>query len=108
MNDTSDATISALPTDEGEALLLLAGELDLSCVEHLWLAAVDALEGHPTRLVVDVSAVTFLNSTTLGTFVRIQRRADELGTSFALRHPTPLVQRLLRLSGLDSQLAVEP
>lgn len=56
---------------------------------------------------VDVSAVTLLTSSVLGTLVRIQAAADEQGTAVILRKPTPIVQRLLRLSGLDALLTLE-
>jgi anti-sigma B factor antagonist len=103
----SDLMFVAHPLDNGDALLPLAGELDLSHAEVVWEAALGALQAAPTRLVVDVSEVTFLTSSMLGTFLRIQAAAKDRGTGFALRRPGPLVQRILRLSGLDSLMDVE-
>ena len=99
--------IDARHTDDGDALLFLAGEVDLSHVDTLWSAAVDALDASPRRLVLDVSAVTFLDSAILGVLIRIHHVAVERATDFTLRRPSPLVQRLLRLTGLDELIPVE-
>jgi anti-anti-sigma factor len=103
----SETRIRAQQTDEG-AMLVLAGDVDLSCVGALWGAAAEALATRPERLVVDVSAVTFLTSSVLGTLIRIQSAGQEQGTAVLLRDPTPIVQRLLLLSGLHAVLPVEP
>jgi anti-sigma B factor antagonist len=103
----SDIMIDSQQTDEGDALLFLAGEVDLSHVDALWRAASSALATTPRRLVLDVSAVTFLDSAILGVLIRINRAADDLGKGFTLRRPSPLVLRLLRLTGLESLISVE-
>lgn len=103
----SDVLIQAQQTDEGDALLFLAGEIDLSHVDTLWAAASSALEDTPARLVVDVSEVTFVDSAILGVLIRINNAATEWGKGFTLRRPSTLVQRLLRLTGLDELISVE-
>lgn len=103
----SHTMIEAQRTDDGEALLVLSGDVDLSSVGVLWDVAAGALAGRPQRLVVDMSAVTFLNSSVLGTLIRVQSAAAEKGIDVVLRRPTPIVQRLLRLSGLEAVLTIE-
>ena len=105
--DTSDTTIGPLRMENGEVLLHLAGELDLSYVDMLWEAAAGALNASPSRLVIDVSAVTFIDSSILGALVRINRAAKEQGASFSLRQPARVVSRLLHLSGLEEEIEVE-
>lgn len=102
MNETIDAS----HTGDGHPLLVLVGEFDLSSVEALEEAARSALGSSPSRIVLDASGVTFLNSSILGALLRIQRRAADQGTGFALQDPSSLVQRLLRLSGLLDQIEV--
>lgn len=103
----SEMTIDVTRTDDGEALFFLRGEVDLSHVETLWTTALNALQPPTDRLVIDVSEVSFLDSSILGTLVRIKRTTDERGMAFALRRPARPVQRLLHLTGLDSEIAVE-
>ncbi len=104
----SNTTIDAQQTDEGDALLFLAGEVDLSHADTLWNTALRALDAEPRRLVADLSAVTFLDSAILGVLIRIHRAAGERGRDFVLQQPSPLVQRLLRITGLESVIRVEP
>lgn len=99
--------IETRETSDGEALLLLVGEVDLSHVDTLWVMATRALETTPTGIVIDLSAVSFIDSSVLGALVRIQRAAKGKGKHFSLRQPAPLVQRVLRLTGLDERLPVE-
>ena len=103
----SDTMIEARETDT-EAILVLAGEIDLSCVCDLRDVARDTLARRPERLVIDVAGVTFITSSVLGALIRISGSARNQGTAFALRNPTPIVLRLLRLSGLETILPVEP
>lgn len=103
----SDVMIEGRRTDDGEPLLFLAGEVDLSHVGVLWEAATQALAVAPSRLVVDLSAVSFVDSSILGTLVRIQRVAEEQGKGFSLRRPAPIVQRVLRLTGLEDRIPIE-
>lgn len=104
----SNTTIDAQLTDEGDALLFLAGEMDLSHVDALWSTALQALDATPRRLVADLSAVTFLDSAILGVLIRIHRAAGDRGRDVILHRPSPLVQRLLRITGLESMIRVEP
>jgi len=103
----SDMLIDVDQTDTSCVLLSLTGEVDLSHVDLLEGAALDALGRHPDRLVIDLSGVTFLTSSILGALVRIQRTASERGAAFALRRPAPIVHRLLQLSSLVARFDIE-
>ena len=104
----NDVMIETRMTDGGEALLFLAGEVDLSHVETLEATATGALDETPSRLVVDLEKVSFVDSSVLGALLRIQRAAERRGTQFSLRQPAPLVRRVLRPTRLDERLPVEP
>ena len=69
----------------------------------------EALRGaagrEPRRLVVDLSDVTFVDSTTLGAFVEA-RAALAGGDAFVLAAPGLEVRRALEVSGLDRHFAV--
>ena len=86
--------------------LLLEGELDLSTVHRFRAAA----EGHAAtqRFVVDVAAVTFIDSTGLGALVDLATRTRRAGGSVVLAHPDQRILRLLELTALDQVFDVEP
>lgn len=103
----SEILIEVQRARKSEAILVLAGDVDLSCVDAIWDVAADALLDKPERLVIDLSAVTFANSSVLGTLIQIQTVGNQQGTVVVLRHPTPIVRRLLHLSRLEDVLPLD-
>jgi anti-sigma B factor antagonist len=91
--------------ERGETLVLsLAGELDLADEPTLREALRRAVERSPTRLVVDLTEVTFVDSTVLGALV--EARSALGGGAFALAAPGLEVRRALEVSGLDRHFQV--
>ena len=91
--------------ERGDVLVLsLAGELDLANVPALREALRSAVERSPKRLVVDLTAVTFVDSTVLGALV--EARSGIGGDAFALAAPGLEVRRALEVSGLDRHFHV--
>ncbi|BCJ49636.1 hypothetical protein Asp14428_11110 [Actinoplanes sp. NBRC 14428] len=60
------------------------------------------------RLDIDMSAVTFLDSSGLGMLVAAQRAATANGISLRLRDPGPMVRMVLEVTNLHETLAGEP
>jgi anti-sigma B factor antagonist len=89
----------------GVVVVRLAGELDLYNAPVLRKAFAKAASRVPDRLVVDLSEVTFVDSTTLGTFVEARSRLGN-GDRFALAAPGLEARRALEVSGLDRHFAV--
>ena len=52
------------------------------------------------RVVVDMSSVTFLDSSALGVLVAARRAASANGMEFALREPGPMVRMVLEVTNL--------
>lgn len=61
-------------------------------------------EGHP-RIVVDLSAVTFLDSSGLGALVACLKSARQAGGDLRIAAPSAQVVMVLQLSNLDRVLA---
>ena len=83
------------------------GEIDVATVEAQraqWLATLD--ERRPRRLVVDMSDVTFLDSTGLGAIVALQRRQRAHGGVVAISNAAPAVERVLQLTGMHLTMEV--
>ena len=82
------------------------GELDLDTVPLLEdaLAAVRAQGGE--RLVLDLRRLTFMDSTGLRLVIRWDTAAREEGFEFAIVPGSDVVQRVIRLTGMDDQLTV--
>lgn len=85
----------------GCTVVAVAGEIDLATAASFQEALGEAIAAEPAGIVVDLSAVTFMDSTGMGALVRARRRADEHGRSVALVGATAGVRRILDLTGLD-------
>lgn len=82
--------------------LVLSGEIDIATVEDLRRAGsrcLDAVEAS-APLEVDMSAVSFIDSSGLGALVSIRRLAESAGHATVLVGLSPSIARLLELTGL--------
>ena len=53
-------------------------------------------------MVVELSDVTFLDSTGIGALVELGRDAEDANAQFVISDPSPRVMRILEMTGLDS------
>ena len=95
------------PSQEKTAVIRLRGELDVTvCVTLAELLAPLADIGLD-RLVIDLSQVDFLDCGTAAVIFEAARKVLPPGELPVVRAQRPLVRRLLRLTGLDSQCVLD-
>lgn len=83
------------------AVLLVSGSVDLDSREKLLAAGRESLgRDDVDGLILDLARVSFMDSTGIGAFVELSRDAEDRGATFAIRNPSPRVQRLVELVGL--------
>jgi anti-sigma B factor antagonist len=83
---------------EGAATVIVVGEIDVAVVHDLAGAIDDALgKGLPT-LVVDLSAVTFCDSSGLGQFLHAARECANRGVAFRIVGASPGVRKVFELT----------
>jgi anti-sigma B factor antagonist len=87
-------------------LVELRGELDISTAPVLRDALADPIDDGVSRIVVDATRVTFLDSTGLGVFLGARQRLPEAGE--LLIACGDQLQRLFRLVALDEQFRFFP
>ena len=93
--------------ENGTALVVrLAGELDLYNADAVREALLAAVERAPRRLVVDLEAVRFIDSTALGVLIEARSKVADR-SSFVLAAPGLETRRALEVSGLDRHFTVE-
>ena len=88
-------------------LVSLAGDIDLPHVAHLRATLSAAAARRPTRIVVDVADVTFMDTAALRTLIAIRRRCVAGGIGFTLRRPSHVVDRLLTITHLTTVFDIE-
>jgi anti-sigma B factor antagonist len=89
----------------GDAVVLrLAGELDLYNTADVTAALEELAADSPSRVIIDLSEVAFVDSTALGTLVEARRQMGANG--LVLVAPGADVSRALEVSGLDQHFTV--
>ena len=92
---------------DGTAVVLTAvGELDIGTSEQLRDAAARYV-GPGARVTLDLSGVTFCDSTGLAALVGIYKRLAAVDGSLLLRNPVPRARNLLTVTGLNRVLTIE-
>ena len=85
---------------DGESVVLWAsGELDLASRQFLIDAVVDVVSARQP-VVVDLSALTFLDSSGIGALAKCRNAAVRLGCRFQVRGATGQVARVLAITGV--------
>jgi anti-sigma B factor antagonist len=99
--------IEADTDDTGRALLRVSGAIDVQSRDALLTAGRAALEGDSPGLVLDLSNVTFMDSTGIGALVELGHDAEDADAGFSLRHPSARVVRILTMTGLGDAWPME-
>jgi anti-sigma B factor antagonist len=84
---------------DGSIVLAVEGDVDLAVAGELQQAGIDAIEAKPTAdICVDVSQVTFMDSTGLGALIQIRNAAPD---RFQLVGVSARLAQLLEITGLS-------
>jgi anti-anti-sigma factor len=95
-------------TSKGEASVVsVIGELDLASSPALEEELERLAAGHAPVVIVDLSALEFMDSTGLSVLVRAHHRSEENGQRFGLVNGSQQVQRLLSLTGVADRLTLQ-
>ncbi len=98
--------VKLISADE-KLLIALTGEIDSATAEDFY-AVVNAIYLHDRKdIVFDCSALTFIDSTTLGTFVKIFKHLKEDGHTFVLRNVQPRIKKLFQICALDTIMEID-
>ncbi len=89
-----------------EAVVILAGEIDLSTAPRLSTVVADLLAEAPARVVLDMAGVTFCDSQGLGTLVVLSRKAALAQSCLVLTNVADFLLRVLDITGLRPALMI--
>jgi anti-sigma B factor antagonist len=96
-----ELTITDVVDTGDKRSLSLVGSIDLSTRDDVVKAATAALAaGGGSALTIDMSGVTFMDSTGIGAIVEISNEARRAKVAFTLEQPSSRVRRILELTGL--------
>lgn len=89
-------------------LVRVRGEIDHHTAARVRNGIDGALfEKRPRRLILDMSAVSFMDSSGLGLIMGRLSVVRELGGSLTVKNPSEAISRIIRLAGMDKILDIE-
>ena len=97
--------------DAGEdlAILVVGGEVDFEVSPQLKARMMRTIKAGRRRLVLDLSDVTFIDSTAIGVIAGAVEKLDEAGGgSLAIVCTHEKVMQIFEITGLDSVITVHP
>lgn len=103
-----DASCSPSIDGDGVLTLAVAGDLDLNSRDSLRELVTTAIRTEDaSRIVVDLAAVTFLDSSAIGVLIGGWRLATETGKGFGLIRARGVVRQVLEVTAVWGHLGIE-
>ncbi len=90
-----------------KAELIVKGEIDVSNAPELRTAIHEALDSNIDSFVIDISQVSYIDSTGIGVLVGARHRAEDESIAFEILNPQPNVLRVLSLLGMVEDLNIK-
>lgn len=101
--------VTAVPEDPRRVVVRPSGEIDMMTAGTLREAIDDALREYaPGEIVVDMSGVTFMDSSGINVLFHSQTHAARRGCGLFISDPPDVVRRVLRVTGVLHLLSTAP
>ncbi len=102
-----DSIVERIERDDRATTVVLAGELDLSTISELHRALDAECSSIPSRLVIDIAAVEFIDSAALHLFIAMSNRLEDGGGSLEIVQVPERLRRTFTITNLDALLLGE-
>jgi anti-anti-sigma factor len=103
---TDDRLEIAVSDVDGDATLLVKGEIDLGTAPQLQAEVSRLVEEGRRRVRVDLRDVTFMDSQGINVLARAHRRLSTEGAALTLVAPSEPVRRILEITGVDRVVTI--
>ena len=85
-------------------LIVASGDVDVTAIDEMSTLLAMAIAGTTDAVILDLSGVTFVDSTALGTILQAVRQVERVGKRLLVVAPDGPVRRLLELTGLAQSI----
>lgn len=92
--------------ENGALHVALSGEIDLGNAEEFYQTVAEGYKATPGNVCFDCEALEFIDSTTLGTFVKILKTVRADGYKMQLKNLQPKIKKLFLICSLDSIMEI--
>ena len=99
--------LSIATSSNGDShVIRVSGEVDVSNKDELNSAIADAQAQDAQEVEVDLTEVSYIDSSGIGVLVAAAHRAADAGTRFFVSHPQRNVARVLSMLGMGEELGL--
>lgn len=91
---------------DGVLSISLSGDIDLANAEAFYQAVTEAYKAEPADILFDCADLNFIDSTTLGTFVKILKEVKSNGHKMKLVSLQAKIKKLFLICSLDSIIQI--
>lgn len=91
---------------DGYLTVALSGDIDSGNAEEFYLAVMDGYKATPANLLFDCAGLDFIDSTTLGTFVKILKAIKTDGYKMKLVNMQAKIKKLFVICSLDTIMEI--
>ena len=99
----AELVIDTAVDQAGARVVIVSGELDISNAASLEATVAAVTAERPRRLIFDLSGLRFMDSAGIAVLIGATAKVDAV----QLRDPSPIVRRVVELTGLSSVLHIE-
>ena len=93
--------------DYDAATIVVIGEFDMTGTARFWARVSETLATNPPSLTVEARGLTFIDSSGLAALIRAREAAKEAGVAFRVSEPSPMLRRIVELTGVVDLLQGE-
>ena len=101
-------TLTSDPIDDTRQVVAVAGEIDLFTAPELKQKLTDAIEGGKSRIVVDLTDTSFLDSTALGVLIGAVKRLRTRDGALVIVNVDQNIAKTFEITGLDQIFTIRP
>ena len=98
--------VKIIGLSEGYLTVALTGEIDFAKADAFYSVVMEGFKGSPANVCFDCSALEFIDSTTLGTFVKILKAIKTEGYTMKLVNLHANIKRLFVICALDKIIEI--
>jgi anti-anti-sigma factor len=102
-NTIPDLKIETRSDPDGTIVVAVGGELDSANVGQLRELVAPVIDDPPSCLVFDLAELRFMDSAGIAVLVQVAAEVDEV----RVRDPSPIITRLIAVTGLSGVLRIE-
>lgn len=98
--------VTVLGLENGELNIALSGDIDVGCADEFFTVVATAYSEAKANLTFDCTQLAFIDSTTLGVFVKISKLTEADGNRIRLLGLQPRIKKLFTICALGSRMEI--